>query len=224
MSNNDQHNTRRAAVLPIMLLLSVSLHWVALMWLEPARIGAAGVPPPLVVRLLDPPVAPDVVVAPPPQAEVAAPLHQPRALAPVPLPEAPAPESDGAEPASPALVATAPAAAVAPASAPLKLPAIFDPTWYEARQLDVRPHAVQTIQPDYPPQARRDGVEGSVRLMLKVDESGAVREVRLMEAEPAGVFDAAALAAFGAARFAPARRNGLPVRALIYVRVSFRLD
>ena len=88
----------------------------------------------------------------------------------------------------------------------------------------MRPHAVQTIQPDYPPQARRDGVEGSVRLMLKVDESGAVREVRLMEAEPAGVFDAAALAAFGAARFAPARRNGLPVRALIYVRVSFRLD
>jgi protein TonB len=101
---------------------------------------------------------------------------------------------------------------------------MLDTTWYEVRQLDVQPRALGSVQPVYPGVARRRGVEGSVKLMLKIDEFGVVQEAAVEEGDPPGVFDAAALEAFRQARFAPAKKNQRPVRALVYVRVVFRLE
>ncbi|NTV96409.1 MAG: energy transducer TonB [Thiobacillus sp.] len=112
----------------------------------------------------------------------------------------------------------------APASALPSLPVMIDTNWYEARQLDVQPMATARIEPVYPPDAQQNGIEGTVKLKLKIDEFGSVREVEVAAGDPPGVFDASALAAFRQVRFTPARRNGSPVRALVYIRVRYGLN
>jgi protein TonB len=103
------------------------------------------------------------------------------------------------------------------------VPVMIDTNWYEARQLDVQPRASQPINPAYPSDAQRRGQQGTVKLKLKVDEFGAVRDVEVEGGNPPGVFDDSALAAFKNAHFEPARKEGQPVRALIYIRVRYEL-
>lgn len=54
---------------------------------------------------------------------------------------------------------------------------------------------VRREAPDYPFLAYRDGLEGHVKLQFNVDRRGRVRNPRVVEANPARVFDAAALKA-----------------------------
>jgi periplasmic protein TonB len=103
------------------------------------------------------------------------------------------------------------------------VPVMIDPTWYSARQLDSQPKARQRIEPAYPDQARRDGIEGNVILILKVDEFGAVKEASVESGNPPGMFDASALQAFKEASFTPAKLSGRPVRAEIRIRVNYSL-
>jgi protein TonB len=107
------------------------------------------------------------------------------------------------------------------ASAPLTVPLALDLRYYSARELDVQPRALVPIEPVYPAAAAGAKLSGKVRLQLKVEESGAVSSVELLDASPPGVFDAAALSAFRAARLAPAIRDGVPVRAQIVIEVTF---
>jgi protein TonB len=75
----------------------------------------------------------------------------------------------------------------------------------------------------YPEAARRDGLEGDVRLELTVSERGAVTEVRLLA--PAGHgFDEVAPAAARRIVFRPAERGGRPVAVRIQWTLKFRLD
>jgi protein TonB len=64
--------------------------------------------------------------------------------------------------------------------------------------------AVRVSAPDYPRSAERRGIEGYVVIAYDIDESGDVVEPTVAEAEPAGVFDRAALRAVGSWRFAEA--------------------
>lgn len=104
------------------------------------------------------------------------------------------------------------------------LPLGIDTTWYLARQVDVQPRAVGRIEPLYPDAARRRNEEGSLRLMVKIDDLGRVLSAEVVEANPPGVFDEAALDAFRKARFQPAMKDGRPVRFQAYMRVDFRLE
>ncbi len=75
----------------------------------------------------------------------------------------------------------------------------------------------------YPEAARRDGVEGDVRLELLVGERGEVAEARVLQ--PAGHgFDEVAPQAARAIRFEPAQRGGRPVAVRIQWTLKFRLD
>jgi len=187
------------------------------------------------------PPAPEAVVPPPaPVADVPMPRETPLAsekaiqalpspaLVPAPKPAAmPALAPETAADSAKAAAKPSAVASVPPAASKLPLPSVpvmLDTTWYGARQLDAQPRLVRPVQPPYPLQARRRGVEGAVKLMLKIDEYGVVQEVQVEEGEPPGVFDAAALEAFRAARFVPAQKNQRPVRALVYVRVVFKLE
>lgn len=100
----------------------------------------------------------------------------------------------------------------------------IDTTWYLARQVDRHPKAIGSISPQYPEMARQRGQEGSLKLMVKIDDLGRVREVEVVEATPPGVFDEAALEAFRNASFQPAMKDGRPVRYEAYMRVEFRLE
>lgn len=142
------------------------------------------------------------------------PVHQAQeAPADIPEPQAPERVDKGAA-----------TQAAEPGTVALNLPAVFDAHWYAIHDVDVPPKAVNVSEPIYPPAARRQELEGWVRLRLKIDEQGRVSDVEVAESQPEGVFDAAAVEAFRRARFEPARRQGVPVRFEGVFRVNFKLE
>lgn len=120
---------------------------------------------------------------------------------------------------NPSRHAAPPDAAVLPS-----VPVMIDTTWYTARQLDVQPKARDAIRPDYPEEARKAGIEGVVTLIVRVNEFGEVKDVKVESATPEGVFDDSAVKAFEAGAFLPARLAGRAVRAEIRIRVTYQLD
>lgn len=90
--------------------------------------------------------------------------------------------------------------------------------------VDRMPAAVRRVKPVYPMAARRRGLNGRVVLRLYVDEHGGVREVRVQSAEPAGMFEAQAVAAARRWRFTPAMAHGEPVGMWMTLPVRFTLD
>lgn len=77
----------------------------------------------------------------------------------------------------------------------------------------------------YPPGAFSAGVEGSVVLRLFVDATGALLadSTRVVEGSGTAELDSAAVAGVAAMRFAPARREGVPVGTSFLQPVHFRL-
>jgi len=141
---------------------------------------------------------------------------------PTPVPAAAPVSPPEAKPASaPATAAVANATAHAGPSTPFSIG--IDSTWYVARQVDRHARSVGSIVPDYPDEARRRNKEGTLKLMVKIDDLGRVRDVEVVEADLPGVFDEAALEAFRNARFHPAMKDGRPVRYQAYIRVVFKL-
>lgn len=99
-----------------------------------------------------------------------------------------------------------------------------DLTYYSAREVDVHPRALMSIEPVYPQAADRKGLSGSVRLQLRLEADGRVEALEVLSASPPGQFETAALDAFRHARFSPAMRQGRPVRALVVIEVKFDHD
>lgn len=106
----------------------------------------------------------------------------------------------------------------------LEIPLLEDPTWYPARQVDVHPAALDPVEPEYPAEGVARGVEGNVVLLLLIDEAGVVKEATVAEANPEGIFEESALAAFREVRFAPAQKNGRAVKSRVLIRVSYELN
>ena len=90
--------------------------------------------------------------------------------------------------------------------------------------VDEPPRVVSRVAPEYPAAAERQGVEGHVVLRLRVSASGFVEQVRVVGAEPPGVFEAAAERAVRRYRFLPARYRGQPVAVLCRQKLIFRLE
>lgn len=82
---------------------------------------------------------------------------------------------------------------------------------------------LQRIAPQYPRQAAREGIEGSVKLEITVNPDGTVRDARVLESKPRGVFDAAAVTAVMRWRFKPKVVDGQPVAQKGVQEVSFTL-
>lgn len=207
-----------------------------------ARLAAP--PPPLAPRQATLPAVPpperDAHLLPPP-APASAPLETPtpplQPEVPRPIPETVAaatatPQEVDREatpsrlpPADARAAAATPSTPATPSADPAPaLPAPVDATWYQARQVDRPARALGEIRPDYPDAARRRGQEGSLKVMVRIDDLGRVAQVEVVEAVPPGVFDESALAALRQARFQPALRQGRPVRFEAYLRVDFRLE
>lgn len=149
---------------------------------------------------------------------VAAPVARPPAAAAPPAPAAAA----VAVPAAPqSAAASAPPAAPAPPAPGMTISSAVDLTYYSARELDMQPRALRKIVPDYPDDADRQRLSGSVRLQLKLEADGRVSDIEVVSAAPPGVFDESALRAFRNARFAPAIKNGRPVRARVLIEVLY---
>lgn len=83
---------------------------------------------------------------------------------------------------------------------------------------------VSRTPPQYPYQATRRRIEGWVRVSFLVTETGSVEDVVLLESEPEGIFDRAALRAVSKWKFKPRIVDGQPVAARAEQVVEFRLN
>ncbi len=222
-----------------MLLLSLGLHAAVLILVQPRTVRVAMPETVIDARLVAPapvpatsptpapePARPPAVKPKPMLAKHPAPAVEPTpapVIKPVPLPRVPAPPPSSL--ATQAPVTEAPAQDAFPATTQPAVPAAkADPAWYGARQLDVQPRTSQPVEPVYPPEARRRNQEGSVELKLRIDEFGNVKDVEVVQGVPPGVFDQSALDAFQKAHFEPAIKDGRPVRALVFIRVRYKLN
>ena len=80
------------------------------------------------------------------------------------------------------------------------------------------------VDPEYPPRARQQGIEGYVDVEFTITPAGTVDNPRVLEAQPAFIFDRAALAAIKRWRYNPKMENGVPVsRPGVQVRLRFEL-
>lgn len=90
--------------------------------------------------------------------------------------------------------------------------------------VDAPPRAIAQAQPVYPSRARSKNIEGFVTFSLRVGLDGSVEEVRVLEAQPAGVFEQAAKEALLDWRFEPATYEGLPVATRMQQTLQFKLQ
>lgn len=229
------------------LLLSACLHLAIVTLIQPSP-GSSMVRTVVINARLEPIEPRHAEVAPAPtqasESAIASPQPESRSVMmaseapssisiPVPTPPLAAPKAEATPPAPQAASAASKAPATGPtstavgpadASALPSLPLGIDTTWYQARNVDVHPKAIRRVEPDYPPEARRRNLDGTLKLMLKIDDLGRVQSAEVVEANPPGVFEEAALEAFRKARFHPAMKDGRPVRYEAYIRVDFRLE
>jgi periplasmic protein TonB len=145
---------------------------------------------------------------------------------------------DSAAPLPPATIEREPSAVPLPARKPHNVPRatpemikqlpkaetagsadIPDATYYAARQLDIYPVLLSTLDASGAFTAR--GTRGRVVLLVSIDVSGNVEEVSILEAEPAGHFEEDARSAFKLARFQPAYRSGRAVKSRLVFHVEY---
>jgi protein TonB len=152
----------------------------------------------------------------PARKKVAAPEPEPRQVLTLPEPTAPTTFSVPqavVEPAAPA-VERKPAAvpaAPAPRESVATIPPIFNAAYLRN---EVR----------YPLIARRNGVEGTVRLKVLVTRDGRAAHVQLEQSSGSSALDSAALEAVRNWQFAPARRGQDTVESWVLVPVVFKLE
>jgi protein TonB len=186
--------------------------------------GSPSSPQPLVEKVTVADANPPPTAQLPPTAQPLGPLPQSQAgraqgeSAPVAAPPqekkppAEAIQAEETRPAPPAL----PAAAVPEAAAVVAASAA---AYQSTSELDPPPRPLTEIQPAYPAGA---GIRsGHVVLDLLIGASGAVEDVKIIEATPPGLFEASAIAAFIATRFSPGMRVGVPVAARMRVAVQY---
>ena len=83
------------------------------------------------------------------------------------------------------------------------------------------PRLIHRVDPEYPPIAVSAQIEGMVILEATVDNTGAVRDTRVLRSH--GVLDEAAIDAVRQWRYEPLRLNGQPTPFILTVTVSFSL-
>lgn len=91
--------------------------------------------------------------------------------------------------------------------------------------MDKSASAVVRIDPKYPPEAARDGIEGWVKLSFSVDQSGAVTDVVVLDAQPKRIFDREAIKALKSWKYQPQIQQGKAVmQRNMQVQLDFSLD
>jgi TonB family protein len=92
-------------------------------------------------------------------------------------------------------------------------PNVVEATLTRSKQLEL----------DYPPSALRRNVEGWVELSYVVMADGKVTNVKVLDSNPAEVFDAAASKALSRMRYKPTMQAGKPIAVSTKIRIAFRV-
>lgn len=78
--------------------------------------------------------------------------------------------------------------------------------------------------PVYPKAAFDQGISGKVVLRVEVRADGSAGDIRVLSSQPAGVFDAASVAAARQWTFEPALQDGKPVAAALRIPLTFAMN
>jgi protein TonB len=95
---------------------------------------------------------------------------------------------------------------------------------FNSGDLDQPPRKIVQSDPVYPYKARQRNIEGYVRVKLLVRADGTVGEVSVVDAEPKGLFDSAALKAAPNWRFQPGIIDGQAVPSWVVTTIRFTLN
>ena len=99
-----------------------------------------------------------------------------------------------------------------------------EPTAHGSGLVDGEMMPVAAVTPIYPSRAAARGIEGFVLLEFTVTRTGAVRDPKVVEASPPGVFDRAAMEAALKFKYRPRVVNGTPMAVSgVLNRITFRL-
>lgn len=90
--------------------------------------------------------------------------------------------------------------------------------------VDVPPKPISRGVFKYPSSAKKQGIKGYVVLSVLVETDGSVNQVQVLESNPSGVFDAAALQGIRSWQFQPAKYKGDVVRVWAKQRIRFDLS
>ena len=82
---------------------------------------------------------------------------------------------------------------------------------------------LRSLEEFYPAELKRQGVEGTVVLSVRVDSTGCAKEVTVQGSSGSDELDAAALHWVDSANFLPAEKDGKPVAGESPVAVNFEL-
>lgn len=85
------------------------------------------------------------------------------------------------------------------------------------------PRILSKVEPDYPEDARQDGIAGTVGVKIEVLENGRTGEVRIVHSSGRSSLDEAALQAVRRWRFVPAEEDGQAIRCFTTLAVVFDL-
>jgi len=96
------------------------------------------------------------------------------------------------------------------------------PTPTEEYLVSEMPSVLSEVRPQYPPQARAEGLEGAVVMDILIDEKGKVRQASLVEGPE--IFRAGALEAIKKFLFRPAQVDGSAVAVRIRYTLKFQLE
>jgi TonB family protein len=97
---------------------------------------------------------------------------------------------------------------------------LFD-RWYTAEELDTRAEPLTLANLTYPPEVMPFRMVGRVRLALFIDEQGFVQKAKVIDSDPQGTFEAAAVEAWQHVRFTAAQKNGHPVKSEKILEIEF---
>lgn len=124
---------------------------------------------------------------------------------------------------SPAQATTAPTTTAPASSTQTSVPPAAIPAPAVATERVEEAEQINSIAPQYPPQALSRRQEGWVDVEMVVDVRGMPRDVSVVGAEPANVFNREALRAAARWRFKPRSIDGTPVESRLKRRINFRL-
>lgn len=94
---------------------------------------------------------------------------------------------------------------------------------FNMQEGDTRP--LIRMQPKYPIDAARNGVEGWVKLVFSIDASGQVKDVKVIDSQPKRTFDRAAKQALKKWKYKPQITDGKAViRQGLQVVLDFKID
>jgi periplasmic protein TonB len=81
------------------------------------------------------------------------------------------------------------------------------------------------IEPDYPMKARQRGIEGWAVVQFTITPAGTIKDAKVVQAQPPGFFEEAAINAVNRWKYNPKIENGVAVeRPGIMIRLDFKLD